>query len=164
MIIAFYSFFVNYSHAIKVIMCQIQMLSSLILHLFSLKVDWQLFDFEAILITDVVRQTASKLFARVRTTSASLYSSLVLMVVRKRYFGVTLVRRYFSTAVIHVESINVLGMVRTRQKLLLPLSRVYDSRSLHFSFLSRASSPTGNSLTIIMGLRIEIVTSPRERW
>lgn len=161
MIIAFYSFFVDYSHAIEVIMRQIQMLSSLILHLFALKIDWQLFDFKAILITDVVRQTSSKLFTRVWTLSASLNSSLVLMVVRKRYFGVTLVRRYFSTAVIHIQSIDILGMVRTRQKLLLPLSGVNDPSSLHFSFLSGACSPTGNSLTIVMGLWIEIISSPR---
>ena len=163
MIIAFYSFFINNSHTIKIIMCQVQMLSSFVFHLFALKVDWQLFDLEAILITDVMGKTASELFARVWTTSASLYPSLVLMIVRKRYFGVTLIRRYFSTAVIHVESIYVLRMVCTRQKLLLPLSGVYNPSSLHFSFLTGASSPTGNSLTIIMGLRIEIISCSRER-
>lgn len=158
MIVAFYSFFINNSHSIKVIMCQIQMLSSFVFHLFALKVDWQLFDLEAILITDVMRQTASELFARVWTTSASLYPSLVLMIVRKRYFGVTLIRRYFSTAMIHVESVYILSMVN-----LLPLSGVNNPSSLHFSFLTGASSPTGNSLSIIMGLWIEIISCSRQR-
>ena len=158
MIVAFYSFFINNSHSIKVIMCQIQMLSSFVFHLFALKVDWQLFDLEAILITDVMRQTASELFARVWTTSASLYPSLVLMIVRERYFGVTLIRRYFSTAMIHVESVYILSMVN-----LLPLSGVNNPSSLHFSFLTGASSPTGNSLSIIMGLWIEIISCSRQR-
>ena len=78
------------------------------------------------------------------------------MIVRKRYFGVTLIRRYFSTSVIHVESIYVLRMV-----MLLTLSGVNNPSSLYFSFLTGASSPTGNSLSIIMGLRIEIITSSR---
>lgn len=158
MIIAFYSFFINYSHAIKIIMGQIQMLSSFILHLFSLKVNRQLFDLEAILITDIMRQTATELFARVWTTSASLYPSLTLMIVRKRYFGVTLVRRYLSTPMIHIKSVDILRMVCTRQKLLLPLSWVNNPSSLHLSFLTGTSSPTGNTLSII-GLWIEIISS-----
>jgi len=78
------------------------------------------------------------------------------MIVRKRYFGVTLIRRYFSTAMIHVESVYILSMVN-----LLPLSGVNNPSSLHFSFLTGASSPTGNSLSIIMGLWIEIISCSR---
>ena len=105
-----------------------------------------------------------------------LAAPLLLVVIAKGNFGVTLVGRHLRTIngllVPHIERVHILRML----KLVLALSRVNDSLCLDICFLARRSSSRGHTLSIrhradwlspprwIIRIRIEVVASPRKGW
>ena len=83
-----FTFLVDDCHPIEVVLCEIQMLSRLILHIFALVVvGRQLLDLETVLVVDLVRHAA-----RMGQGPLGLPSWLAVIIVRKRNLGVALIR------------------------------------------------------------------------
>lgn len=78
------SFLVNDGHAVEIVVREVEVLSDLVLHIFTLdEIDRQLLDFETVFVVDLMSQTASVL-TLARLLSEWLPSGLAL-VVRERY-------------------------------------------------------------------------------
>jgi len=87
-LVAAFSFLVDDCHPIEVVLCEIEMFSCLILHIFALVVvDRQLLDLETVLVVDLVRHAA-----RMGQGPLGLPSGLAVIIVRKRNLGVALIR------------------------------------------------------------------------
>lgn len=117
------------------------MFSRLVFHIFSgIIINWQLLNFEAVFVIDLVGHAAAVTADR----SLRLSSRLTVIIIRKWYFRMTLVGR--NLCAVHIESIYILRMLV--QQLFLSLPRVDHSSTLHISFLTGARSTTGHSLAI----------------
>lgn len=131
--------FVDDGHLVEVVLCQVEMLPSLILHFLAcVEVQRQLLNLKTVFILNFVGHTSM----------LRLLAPLLLMVVRVRNFRVTLVWRHLRTVdgllVTHVQCIHILWVL----ELLLALSGVDDALCLDISFLTRRCSSRGNTLTI----------------
>lgn len=85
-----FSFFRYDCHSVEVVLGEVQIVSDLILHVLAVVVvQRKLFYFETVLVVDFVSHATW-----VNQLPLSLTARLAVIVVRERYFRVTLVRRY----------------------------------------------------------------------
>ena len=139
------------------------MLSCLVFHFFVLKINRQLLDLKAVFVADIMCQATSKFLWWMWSTGASLHTILSLMIIRKWYFSMRLIRWNFCTTMylVHIQCVYILWMViSSPYKLFLPLSWVNDS-SLHFRFLPRTGSSACHSASV-RRIGIKIVARPGE--
>ena len=172
------SLLVDNCHLVEVIMGQVEMLSGLGLHfLASIKVRWQLLNFEIILASNLVSHAP-----RMRLTHL-FGSRLAMVVVAVGDLGVALLRRHLLALLVSVVQtvvplthIHIVCVVSSVERLMvvLLLTRV-DSPSLHISFLPGARPPACDSLYVanvvtwtsprlVIWIWIEVITCSGQRW
>ena len=159
--------FINNSHLVEVILCKIEMFSSLWLHFFPvIKVYWQLLNLKTVFICNFMCHTPIMWFL------------ILLMVVVEWNLWVTLIRGHLGTIYrllvsSHVQCINVLRVIVW----LLPLSWMDYTLCLNICFLARRCPSWSNTLAIsnwayrmiisslsVIWIRIKVISCSGKRW